>query len=485
MAAVILVAVALLLWRFGFLAVFPYDLHGDEAQYWTWAQAIDWGYYSKPPVIAWLIAASTAICGDGLFCVKLTSPLLYAGTGLLIYAIASHLYGVKEALIAATLFLTLPAISLGSLVISTDAPLLFFWALGLLALIRALELKNGWGWWLVVGVAAGFGLLSKYNMSFFAVSAFLFLISSREHRHWLMRPQPWVGAVIAGLIYLPNFLWNVRSGFASYRHTHELSQVEQAQLSLQGLAEFIGAQFGVFGPLLFGVLIFLVVLGGVKWWREPRTRLLVAFFLPWFAMVLAISLLSRAHGNWAAPAYVSAVVLVSAWLAGPGRWRAILLWTSILLHLLLAATLQHYDRVVAPLVGIHDSTLDPFKRIRGWEFLGQEITRIQQDYPETPLLTQDRMLTAQLLYYVHPRMQPVIKWNPDGMVRDHYDITTTPEGREGRDFLLVREGTRFPDELRAYFDHVESVTTVRVPLYADNTRIYGVFLMQGFRGYSP
>jgi hypothetical protein len=38
------------------------DLYLDEAQYWTWAQQLQWGYYSKPPVIAALIALTTSAC---------------------------------------------------------------------------------------------------------------------------------------------------------------------------------------------------------------------------------------------------------------------------------------------------------------------------------------------------------------------------------------------------------------------------------------
>ncbi|MCK6389176.1 MAG: hypothetical protein L6Q65_16485, partial [Zoogloea sp.] len=53
------------------------DLYVDEVQYWTWSQALDWGYFSKPPVIAALIAASTALLGNGLIAIKLPSLLLY------------------------------------------------------------------------------------------------------------------------------------------------------------------------------------------------------------------------------------------------------------------------------------------------------------------------------------------------------------------------------------------------------------------------
>ena len=47
------------------LFVTPIGLYPDEAQYWLWSRVLDWGYFSKPPMIAWLIRATTALGGDG------------------------------------------------------------------------------------------------------------------------------------------------------------------------------------------------------------------------------------------------------------------------------------------------------------------------------------------------------------------------------------------------------------------------------------
>ena len=38
------------------MLLLPLDLSGDEAYYWDWGRNLDWGYYSKPPGIAWLMA---------------------------------------------------------------------------------------------------------------------------------------------------------------------------------------------------------------------------------------------------------------------------------------------------------------------------------------------------------------------------------------------------------------------------------------------
>src|SRR4029078_7333905 len=59
-------AVALVtLWRGALLPFDSADLFVDDAQYWFWGRELAWGYYSKPPLIGWLLRLSTAIGSDG------------------------------------------------------------------------------------------------------------------------------------------------------------------------------------------------------------------------------------------------------------------------------------------------------------------------------------------------------------------------------------------------------------------------------------
>ena len=41
--------------RLAALSFHALDLYPDEAQYWTWSRDLAFGYFSKPPVIAWLM----------------------------------------------------------------------------------------------------------------------------------------------------------------------------------------------------------------------------------------------------------------------------------------------------------------------------------------------------------------------------------------------------------------------------------------------
>jgi hypothetical protein len=86
------------------------DLYVDEAYYWGWSQNLDWGYFSKPPVIAALIAASTALLGNGLIAIKLPSLLLYPATALL-YALGKRLYSPRVGFWAGLGFMSMPLVA--------------------------------------------------------------------------------------------------------------------------------------------------------------------------------------------------------------------------------------------------------------------------------------------------------------------------------------------------------------------------------------
>ncbi len=480
---VTLISIALVtLWRLLVLATSPMGLYGDEAQYWTWAQQLDWGYYSKPPLIAWQIWLTTAFCGDTPSCVRLASPFLHATTAGLLALIASRLFSPRAGLYAALVYLLMPGVSLSSVVATTDAPMLLFWTLALYAFIRALD-STHIGWWLAAGAAAGLGMLSKYNAVFFAVSAFLFLLLSPAHRPILRQPGPWLAAGTGALVYLPNLLWNWAHDFPSYRHTGEISGVgDGLTLSLDGLGKFFIDQLGVFGPIAFPLLLLLLLqprlLRSTKGWQ-----LAWAMTLPWLLVVIAISSQWRTHANWSAPAYIGGALLVGAWLAMvPRRWLFAALLAS---HLLLATGIYHYDRITNTLGIELTSRSDPFKQVRNWESFGKALRDELDRHPTRALVTDDRMFTAQILYQLRERPHEVVRWNAEGRHHDYYTMTTSMEGREGDDlFLLLPAPSHGRARLMApYFDHLERIAEIRVPIHTDLGRDYDLWLARGFRGY--
>lgn len=468
------------LYRLYFLFTSGYDLYADEAQYWHWAQQFDFGYYSKPPMVAWMIMLTTSLCGDGEACIRLASPLAWAVTSLLVYAIGRELFDRPTAFFSAVVFATLPAVTLSSALISTDPFFLLFWALSLLAFIRALR-SDRWRWWILTGIAAGLGLLSKYTMVLFAVSALTYLLWSEEHRHHLKNLRLWAGAGIAFLLYLPNLLWNIDNDFVSYRHTGDNANLSGPLFHPHEMFEFLGAQFAVFGPLLFAVLLYLFC----RWFRitaRDEGRLLLSFIVPFLGLITLISLLSRAHANWAAPVYIAATVLVVSWLVYKRR-----LWVihfSIILHLLIAGVFYHFDSTLRMLDLDLPARKNPFSRLVGGSELGAKMTEYAERFGgDIPVLTDERKTAALLTYYMEPRPFPrLVKWNADQDVDDYYDMTTTMFDKVGQDFLFVSRLDDFA-EIVWSFRNNKPLDTVVIPLSATESKTYHVYHLKHFKGY--
>ena len=72
----VLALIITVLIRWAVLLLSDLQLHGDEAQYWAWSENFEFGYFSKPPLIAWIIGATTTLCGQGEGCIRAASPLI-------------------------------------------------------------------------------------------------------------------------------------------------------------------------------------------------------------------------------------------------------------------------------------------------------------------------------------------------------------------------------------------------------------------------
>jgi 4-amino-4-deoxy-L-arabinose transferase-like glycosyltransferase len=470
LAAVTAITAGRLIW----LAVQSAGLYPDEAQYWFWAQHPAFGYYSKPPLVAWLIWLSTAAFGDSEFAIRLSAPLLHGVAAGIVYAIAVRLYDRRTGFWSALAYVTLPGVSLSAFIVSTDAVLLPCWAAALYAFIRARE-PGGERWWLVAGIAAGAGLQAKYAMAYWFLSALGFVLLVPNERRHLRALLAATG--IATLIFLPNLWWNWSHGFVSFLHLRDNAELSGRLLHPTAFLEFLGSQFGVIGPLFFAALIALVAQPGAL--LEPRARLLAAFALPPLAAMLAISLLSRAEPNWAAPAYVSAIVLVVAWALGRG-WRRWVL-ASIALNLAAVVILFGMTTALAAIGVTVPAKYDPLHRLRGWRELGESVAAMLSAHPGLTLLADDRELLAALIYYVRPHPFSAVEWNPVPGITDQWRLTNNIGDHRGEDFLAVTVHG-LVDEMRPDFEELTPLATIATRSGPAGGTVYTVYLARGFRG---
>lgn len=465
------------------------DLHYDEAQYAVWSFSPDWGYYSKPPLIAWVIGGSRALCGDTSFCVRLPAALCFALTPLLIFAIGRELWPFRPgvAWLAAGLFALSPLASFYALFMTTDALLLLLWALALLTLIKAL--REGGSWWLGLGLALGLGLLAKYTMGVFAVSALLAVVLMPRLRPLLRTRGPWLAMLVAGLVFAPNLWWNAAHGFPTLQHTLEISQVERPRGGLGGLLEFLAAQVVVFGPVALVAAAF-GVRGGLLGEAPlapanasgaalplPPLRLLACFALPFFLIICLQAGVSRAFANWAAPSYVAGSLLAAAALLAV-RWRWLLALALILPAL--GSALAYGHEALARAAGWQIER--PLDDLRGWSTLGAQVEALAADRHAT-LVVDERRLASELGFYAGEAGRGLRVWNPEGRRSDHFQMTRDlRDAPPGGDFLVVSRRDLEAD-LRAAFEHAQALPAALQMPGKGAPRPLRVWRVRDFRGY--
>jgi hypothetical protein len=464
------ITAARLLW----LAFQTAGLYPDEAQYWFWSRHLALGYYSKPPLVAWLIALTTALFGNSEFAVRLSAPLLHAVASAFVYAIAARLYSRRIGYWSALAYATLPGVSLSAFLISTDAVLLPCWAAALYAFIRARE-NDDTRWWLATGCAIGLGLLAKYAMLYWLLSAFGFVLLRRSERRHLRGLC--LALCVAVLFYLPNLWWNWSHGFATYLHTRDNAELAGPLFHPEELGNFLLSQLGVFGPLYFIAMLALFVsptrFGG------PPARLMTAFAWPTLAIVTIVSLLSRAQANWAAPAYVSAVVLVVEAALSRG-WRRTVIF-SIALHLGAAIVLFGGSEIIANAGLDVPARLDPLHRLRGWRTLGDAVAAELAAHPGLRLMADDREILAALIYYVHPHPFDAVAWDPLPGISNQWDLENNLSRHRGQSFLaVILHG--LANQMRPDFAELTPLKTIDIKSGPGGQQSYELYIARDYRG---
>jgi 4-amino-4-deoxy-L-arabinose transferase-like glycosyltransferase len=391
----------------------------DEAQYWLWAGEPAFGYYSKPPVIAWIIAAFTAVCGDSEFCIRIASPILHTGTAYIIYLLATHLFDARTGFWSALFYATLPAVSLSSTLISTDVPLLFFWSVALYAFVR-LEAEDKLKWSIMLGLALGAGLMSKYAMLYFLPCLLVYSLFTNNRPHILFRRRFWLAAGIALICFIPNLWWNYQYAFMTAIHTGDNIGWSGGFPHIQEFSEFFFSQFAVFGPVLFGIYLAALLRLPVEGMNRKQLFLL-CFSVPILLIICFQALMSKAYANWAALTYIGGTILVTDLMVNiiPDWWRKLSMPIHIGVFIVVSVAVMFSRPGQLPL----PEDIQPFDRMHG----AREIAAATREYIDTKtfrvLLTDERRMSALMGYYLRDLDIARRAWRSDEFPDDHFELT--------------------------------------------------------------
>lgn len=518
-AAALIVLGALI--RYFFVASGQLNLVQDEAQYWDWSRHPQLSYYSKGPLIAWLIGAGTAVFGDTELGVRIGAVAGSAvGQGILYAGMAFLMNKPRQAVLALFILNTMPMFLASGILMTTDNPLFVCWTAALFCLYATAARPEARWPWLGLGAAMAVGVLAKYAMLWMAVVALLHVFflfrhggPPRGHVRKLVAAMG-VGAVLG---FLPILAWNMNHDWATFRHVGRLAGVApaatDAALTLRPdrFLEYMAGQIGLVSPWWAA---FMLYGGGRALARALRrvpsnaardrrealdAALLCCGFWPLFLFFLVWSLHARVYANWPAMCYIAGAALAAygvdrvleKYRADAGLWRNSALpltrrllpvWAGLGVIVSLLMVFQ------GPLSGVLPEKYDPPARLKGWEDLGRRVGELRDGLPDPErvfVFSDAYDVTAQLAFYVPG--QPKVFCADFGRRLNQYDFWPGPEDRKGWDAVFVRRKPfkTLPPQLKSMFREAGTPEAYRSTHRGGPGREFGIVVLRGFTGEWP
>jgi hypothetical protein len=202
--------------------------------------------------------------------------------------------------------------------------------------------------------------------------------------------------------------------------------------------------------------------------------------IPPLALITALAFMNRAYANWAAPAFISAAIVVSAVLVREKRWS----WIKANVVIGLAAQVLFLvadasaDKITVSAFGRGD---DPYRRSMGWSSFANSAGRVARQTGVDAIVGESRYEVASLIYYLRDLKPRVLVWPKGNDAENYFERTNPLTAAEGGVLLLFTRCPSQPRLEKSYrtvalvdsFDSASGPTTFRK---------YFAFKLSGSRG---
>jgi hypothetical protein len=371
-------------------------------------------------MVAWFIRLGTLIFGSNELGVRSIGTVAAFGTILVLAAICRRLVGQDKAVAyLVVLWLCSPLLAVVGMIITPDSPSLFFSVCAMaFAVLVALRLERGKTdtarLWMGFGACTGLALLAKYTAILPAGAVVLALLTTPAGRRELKRPDIWLSAILALVIFFPVIQWNATHDWASFKYQlhHGMSESESAPTQTSwargrfgSLGTFLAGQVGVFTPILF--IFGTVVL--CNFWVKYRKLSLARRILVWSATIplvffafAAFKSATPGEANWPAFAYFPLSVLLIDHVAAAWK-RSDVVWLQVGCALALVITVGlHLPDYLLKIPALRQPLAKKINEMYGWREMARFVD--QQNTGDAMIVAGRHQDAAELSFYV--RGQP-------------------------------------------------------------------------------
>ena len=352
------------------------DLTPDEAYYWELSRRLDWSYFDHPPMVSWLIAMFKAVFGHTVFAIRLPSIISIFISSRILFLVGKEFLKNEKAGFWASVILNLtPAgVALG-FITTPDTPLALAWTIGMYTFLKAFNSKS-YKWWILSGLALGFGALSKYNMIFFVPGVAITILALPKYRKLVFTGRYWVMVLLAAIGTIPVLYWNAHHGWISFKFQFQHGLHHNHHSLFHNIGNFLGGQLGSIGLFLYPVFWISVIKIAIQSWREKDE---IRFFLAWLALPMMsffvyTGLTSKVEANWPQIAYISAMLISAEWLINTNYPKRLIWVLSPSILLAMVAIIQSFS-LVLPIPTNKDISC----RMHGWKEMGKILKKVDKE----------------------------------------------------------------------------------------------------------
>lgn len=381
----------------GYFAVAAFVLHliaiegfgyfRDELYYISCSNHLALGYVDQPPLSIFFLKILRTLFGDSRIALRIFPAIAGAAFIYLTGVITKELGAKRFGLILATAAAFAP---IGNFFIYSVYSMNFldhmFWLTCMLVVLRIIKTGNS-RLWLLFGLLAGLGAMNKISVLFlgFGVAVGMLLTDQRKH---LKSKYLWMGAALAGLLFLPYIIWNMTHDWAHLEFINNAKTLKMVKVSpieffllqvrynnpgtlliwLAGLWFFFfnteGKKYRLFGWMYLSIYILFTL-------QQAKDYYLAGIYPILFAggAIFIETILNKKQWNWPKPVLVVLIVIPA------------LIFCPVTLPIFPAETTANYARML----GIVDASGENhkigvlpqhFADMHGWEGLTEKVAGV-------------------------------------------------------------------------------------------------------------
>jgi len=271
----------------------------DEAYYWVYSQALAWGYFDHPPMVALFIKLGTLLF-DGVLGVRLMTVILITFSLLIVWQLVpeNNRKQKNSVFLFFILIFATPVLNIYGFITTPDVPLIFFGTLYLFVFQKFINKQNLLNTFLL-GLIAALLIYSKYH------GGILIIISILSQIKVLKRYNIYLSGIVALLLIIPHILWQYNNDFVTF--DYHLNQRTDGSFNFQNIGNYLLGSFGILNPAL---LIFTIILTFKHKINSQFNKTLIYTLWGFLLFFFFYSFRGKIEAQWIAISIIPLIILL-------------------------------------------------------------------------------------------------------------------------------------------------------------------------------